>query len=38
VTDFPSRWPSFDLPLDVRRNLQLIAAEAVGRAIRERLV
>lgn len=34
VTDFPSVWPSLRLPLEVRRNLHLIAVEALHNAAR----
>ncbi len=34
ITDFPSVWPSLRLPLEVRRNLHLIAVEALHNAAR----
>ncbi|HEV2104192.1 MAG TPA: ATP-binding protein, partial [Candidatus Eisenbacteria bacterium] len=34
VTRFPAVWPALELPLELRRNLQLIAAEALHNAAR----
>ncbi len=34
VTEFPTRWPAVELSLPVRRNLQLIAQEALHNAVR----